>query len=352
MSLADRTLVERLLEAGRRAGFVDTGIAPCEPSRFADRLDAWLARGAHGSMAWMARTADVRKDLRRKWTWARSALVGVAPYLATPRDRTRAPGLLRHVARYAWGREYHDVLRARLRDWAARAEQILGGPLRTAALVDTSAVLERELALRAGVGWIGRNTCLIGERGDSWRFIGVLLVDRELASAREPLAERCGSCRACLDACPTDAFDGPFELDARRCISYLTIEHRGAIAPELMSAMGDWLFGCDVCQEVCPWNRRVGPADDPAFAPLPGLAGVDLRALLAADEDEIRAWTRGSPLRRARPAGLLRNALIAAVHAGLHDDARRAARRLLDHEDEGVRAAAQWVLASPTQRRR
>ncbi len=156
--------------------------------------------------------------------------------------------------------------------------------------------------------------------------------------------ERCGSCRACLDACPTDAFDAPFQLDARRCISYLTIEHRGAIDPSLMEATDDWLFGCDVCQEVCPWNRRVEPADDPAFAPLPALAEIGLASLLDADEARIRELTRGSPLARARPAGLLRNALVAAVHAGLHDEALHAAWRLDGHEDDGVRAAARWVI--------
>jgi epoxyqueuosine reductase len=339
------TSVDRdaLLAAGRDAGFAACGIADCSPSEQAERLDAWLARGAHGSMAWMERTAAVRKDLRQKWDWAASALVGASRYLSAPADRAGAPGLLGHVARYARGADYHDVLKSRLHAWGDALEALAGRPVRRAGLVDTSAVIERELAVRAGIGWIGKNTCLIGPGGDSWRFIGVLLTDLPLAPTAARAAERCGSCRACLDACPTGAFDGPWQLDARRCISYLTIEHRGTIDPGLRAPMGEWLFGCDVCQEVCPWNRRVEPVADGAFEPSPALTGLSLAEIVRLDEAGFRERFRRTPLGRPKRAGLVRNALIAGANAG-DPEVMAAARDLVDDEDDGVRDAARWVL--------
>lgn len=336
---ADPQLVR---ETGLAAGFAACGLTDLAPSEHGEHLDRWLQRGLHADMAWMQHTAELRKDLVRKWTWARGALVGAVSYLTEPRDRHDAPGYLAHVARYARRDDYHDVVKRRLRDWAQRLADATGREFRSVALVDMSAVLERELAARAGVGWIGKNTCLIGEGGDSWRVLGILLVDFEVsAAARQPLAERCGSCRACLEACPTGAFPEPWVLDARRCISYLTIEMRGSIPIELRRGMGDWLFGCDVCQEVCPWNRRAKGVDDPSFdGPR---SAPSLGEIARLDEREFRALFRRTPLARPKRAGLVRNALIAGANAG--DGAvLEAARDLLDDESDVVRETARWAI--------
>ncbi|MDQ7086662.1 MAG: tRNA epoxyqueuosine(34) reductase QueG [Acidobacteriota bacterium] len=229
---------EVITRCGKAAGLTTCGVADCGPSDHGSWLDRWLSAGAHGSMAWMERTAAIRKELTSKWDWARSALVGTVSYLTEPVDRRRLPGIGPFIARYARGRDYHDLLRERLADWCEAIEKAAGRSFRRALLVDTSAILERELALRAGLGWIGKNTCLIGPRGDSWRLIGVVLTDLPPLPPVPPAADRCGTCRACLDACPTGALPEPYFLDARRCISYLTIEHRGEIEAEMEPAVG------------------------------------------------------------------------------------------------------------------
>lgn len=332
----------RVAEAARAAGLTAGGTASVGPSAHGRYLDAWLARGAHAGMAWMARTAAARRDLTTKWDWARGALVGALSYLAPPEGRERAPGLARHVARYARGADYHDLLPPRLARWADAVGELAGRPLRRAVLVDASAVLERELAVRAGLGWFGKNTCLIGPRGDSWRVLGVVLVDLELPDSGPPAAQRCGTCTRCLDACPTGAITEPYFVDANRCLSYLTIEHRGPIPAEFHGALGDWLFGCDVCQEVCPWNRRAVPEGDPGFAASPALAGMTLAGLLRLDDAGFRALFRGTPLARPKRAGLLRNALLVAANRG---DAEALAEvpRLAGDPDPVIRETARAI---------
>jgi epoxyqueuosine reductase len=345
-SEGDGRLTHELIRStGRGAGLRDCGVASCAPSDHAAQLDAWLARGAHGTMEWMARTAEARKDLRSKWEWARSALVGVVSYLTEPVERDELGGIARHVSRYARGRDYHDVLKSRLTAWGDALERHAGAPFRRVALVDTSAVLERELAARAGLGWFGKNTCLIGPRGDSWRFIGVLLTDLELAETGPPPEERCGTCTACLDACPTGAIREPWFVDATSCISYLTIELRGESPPEWRSAIGDWVFGCDVCQEVCPWNRRAVPADEPGLAVDPAYEEISLAELAAMDEQTFRERFRGSPLRRPKRAGMVRNALIVGANIG-DPELLSVAGRLVDDPDPGVRDAARWAVGA------
>jgi epoxyqueuosine reductase len=330
---------EAVIALGRDAGLTECGVASCAASEHGERLDAWLARGAHGSMSWMERTAQTRKDLTRKWTWARSALVGALSYRTAPPDRSALPGIARYVSCYARSRDYHEVLRDRLQRWGEGLERSLGRSFRRVALVDTSAILERELAMRAGLGWFGKNTCLIGPRGDSWRFLGVLLTDLELAAGNERAAERCGSCTACLDACPTKAFPEPWVLDARRCISYLTIEHRGPIPSELSREMGDWLFGCDVCQEVCPWNRRAEIVSEPEFTASEALRETTLVDLLRMKDRDFRERFRRTPLRRAKREGLVRNAILVALATG-DREAVEIASGLVEDSDEGVREAA------------
>jgi epoxyqueuosine reductase len=238
-----------------------------------------------------------------------------------PPDPSWAP-----VARYAWGRDYHDVMAPRL---AAICQHLArAGRARSRAYVDTGPVLERDLAARAGLGWIGKNTMLLHPALGSWFFIGLVLTDAELAHDA-PLPDRCGSCRACLDACPTGAFPAPYVLDARRCISYLTIEHRGELPAELREAPGPWQFGCDVCQLVCPWNGKAPTTRESEFLPPAPYPGAE--AIAAMDDEGLRERFRGTALLRARPAGLRRYAALALARvaggAELPDPSTRSASR-------------------------
>ena len=225
---------------------------------------------------------------------------------ADPADRWR-------IAMYAWGDDYHEVVREKLRAVEAGMRAAFDETFATRACVDTAPLLEREWAAEAGVGWIGKNTMVLHEQLGSYFFLGALVTTLELAPD-EPATDHCGTCTACLDACPTDAFPAPYEMDASRCISYLTIEHRGDIPGGLASRMGDWIFGCDVCQQVCPWNRFAQPTDEPAFQPRPGLPAPELSELLALDEEGFRRRFQGSPIQRTKRAGLQRNARVAQVN--------------------------------------
>jgi epoxyqueuosine reductase len=214
------------------------------------------------------------------------------------------------VSRYAWGLDYHDVVHKRLRKLAGFHRRLVPQG-RARGVVDTAPLLEREFGRLAGLGWIGRNTLLLNEKFGSWFFLAALLTSEELEYDQPRDENHCGSCRACLDACPTGALVAPYRLDARKCISYLTIELRGPIPVELCGPMGDRLFGCDACQEVCPWNRRTPATDEAAFAPRPGMNPVDLAELITLDEAAMRARFRHTPLRRAKRQGILRSAAIA-----------------------------------------
>ena len=267
-----------------------------------------------------------------------------------PGARPEPSGSAFRVARYAGGDDYHDVLIDRVRALEAALSPLAGTPVRTRGYVDTGPVLERAFAADAGLGWIGKNTCLIHPRLGSYLFLGVVLTDLALAPT-EPEPDHCGSCRACLDACPTDAFPEPYVLDATRCLSYTTIELRGPIPDPLRAGQGDWGFGCDVCQEVCPWNQRglrAVPADPlglrARLAPRDGVARARARVgARSVARDDWRAATRGTALRRTGYRGLLRNALIAA---GNSRDASLAplVRRHLDGGDPMLAEHARWAL--------
>jgi epoxyqueuosine reductase len=327
-----QTVKARALEVG----FDWVAVGPAGPAEHAARFDAWLDAGYAGGMDYLARTRVERGDPERLLPGCRSVVALALAY--GPREDDPS---WRAVSRYARGRDYHDLMRPRL---AALVDYLreAGGPAITSrAAVDTSAVLERDLAARAGLGWIGKNTNLIAVGGGSYFFIGTVLTTAALV-ADGPATDHCGTCTACLDACPTQAFVGPWVLDARRCLAYLTIEHRGDVADEWKPEMRDWLFGCDVCQEVCPWNRKAPAAREPALAPsapLPSLA-----ALLEMDETAFRARFRGSAMSRARRAGLARNAALLLGNRG-DRAAEPALRRALADPDPGVRSAAAWALA-------
>jgi epoxyqueuosine reductase len=299
-------------EVKRRAralGFDAVGIASLEPSAHGGELDHWLAAGYAGTMSYLHRQAAQRREPARIMPEAKVAVVTLTNYFhgAAAPD---GPGAGR-VAQYAWSPDYHDVLGRRLEQLAA-AIRTVAAAAATRCYVDAGPVPERELAERAGLGWIGKNMMLIHPALGSFSFIGVVLTDADLAPDLPFEADRCGTCRRCLDACPTDAFVAPQVLDARRCISYLTIEHRGDFTADQRALVGDWIFGCDVCQDVCPWNIRFAVVSaDPALAPRPDLVAPDVRAFLEMDEQTFARRYADTPLARPGPSGMRRNAAAA-----------------------------------------
>ncbi|MFH1679666.1 MAG: tRNA epoxyqueuosine(34) reductase QueG [Candidatus Eisenbacteria bacterium] len=281
-------------EEARRIGFDAHGAAPAAiPEIEKERLDRWLRGGMHGTMGWMARSASVRKDPALLLPGARSVWIGAVNYHHPPRAWEGGG----RVSIYASGRDYHKVLRVLLRRLLRTVERVFPGA-RARPFVDSAPVLEKLLAERAGVGWRGKHGNLILPRAGSWFFLGGFLIDRDLA-AGEPAADRCGSCTACLEACPTGAITSPYVVDGSRCISYLTIEHRGEVAAELARLSGDWVFGCDICQEVCPWNRFATPASRPAFRPRGAASGLTLRKALTLGREGFDRLFEGTPVRRA-----------------------------------------------------
>jgi epoxyqueuosine reductase len=295
--------VERGAEVKRRAmalGFAAVGITTLEGNAHAAELDRWLGAGHAGTMTYLHRQAEKRKDPQRIMPEAGAAVVTLTNYY---HGSAGGP-----VAQYAWSSDYHDVLGARLEKLAAAIRDLAPGAT-TRAYVDAGPVPERELAQRAGLGWIGKNMMLIHPEIGSFTFIGVVLTDAKLAPDLSFDADRCGSCRRCLDACPTDAFPEPHVLDATRCISYLTIEHRGDFNDQQRAAVGEWVFGCDVCQDVCPWNVSFAEATaDPDLTPRADVRDPDLAALLEMDQDAFARRYGDTPFARPGLAGMRRNA--------------------------------------------
>jgi epoxyqueuosine reductase len=332
---------ERIKAQAYGLGFDLVGLTALGPASTAPRFDEWLANGYAGEMAYLERGAEKRRDTRRPVEGARSAVVVAMSYGG------REPS--GPVARYARGDDYHDVMESRLRALHRRIEEWTGTPVRGKAYVDTGPLLERDLARKAGLGWFGKNTMLINPRLGSFFFLGALLLDLELAPDAPFEAERCGRCTRCLDACPTEALVEPGVLDARRCISYLTIEQRGEIPVELREAVGGLVYGCDICQEVCPWNVRfASKLGEPAFAAREALAAKDARTLaremLAMSQAEFSAVFRKSPMKRAKLRGLKRNAAVVLGNIGDREDADVLTHALND-PDPLVREHATWALA-------
>jgi epoxyqueuosine reductase len=349
-------------------GLDAVGIARPDPSAHAAFLAQWLNDGRHAGMAWMARPDAVgrRADVRTVMPGVRAILVAAQGYArddptGVPEDPARGV-----IARYARGRDYHRVLERALVRVHRRFEGLEGSPVPCRVYVDTGPILERELAARSGLGWFGRNTMLIHPRRGSFFFLGAILLGVEVEADEAPVRDHCGTCRACLDACPTGALLGRDEsgapvMDAARCISYLTIEHRGAIPVELRPAIQNRIFGCDICQEVCPFNVRFaeegtegayaarGPGEPPRGAEAapygshPGTDGPPLVALMGMTADDWDAFSRGSAIRRAGRDGLLRNVAVALGNWG-SDEAVPALTRALEQEGPLVRAHAAWAL--------
>jgi epoxyqueuosine reductase len=306
-------MIESLIKAQAYGlGFDLVGIARLGPAETARAFDEWLERGYAGEMDYMPRTAEKRRDSRLPFPTAKSAIVVGLDYGG------REPW--GPVARYARGDDYHDVLLERLRLLHARVDEIVGASVSGKAYVDTGPILERDLARRAGLGWFGKNTMLINPKRGSFFFLGELLLDLELEPDAPFASDHCGTCRACIEACPTGAIVEERVLDSNRCISYLTIELKGQIPAEWHDAIGEMIYGCDVCQDVCPWNVRFArDLREPAFRARELIAQKSPRTLaleiLAMEDDTLRAALKGSPMKRAKPRGLKRNAGVAVTNA-------------------------------------
>ncbi|MCD2175413.1 tRNA epoxyqueuosine(34) reductase QueG [Rhizobium sp. C4] len=326
-----------------RLGFSAMRITPAEASeRLADDLSGFVSAGFHGSMDWMAETAERRTDPKTLWPEARSVVVLAMNYgpEGDPLAATRMPDR-GNISVYARNRDYHDIIKGKLKELAGKIASRAGADVKV--FVDTAPVMEKPLAMQAGLGWQGKHTNLVSRELGSWFFLGSIFTTAEIAPDA-PETDHCGSCRACLDACPTQAFPAPGRIDARRCISYLTIEHKGMIAPEFRHAMGNRIYGCDDCLAACPWNKFAQSASEMKLQARADLQAPKLDFLLTLDDAAFRSLFTGSPIKRIGRNRFIRNCLIAA---GNSRDASLAGlcRLLLGDNDAAVRATALWALA-------
>lgn len=334
-------IAERVRQLALDAGFDLAGIARADAPPPLGFFAEWVARGYAGEMAYLTAQAGKRSELLAAFPWARS-LVCVGLQYDTPHAySTEAPPERGWISRYAWGDDYHDVMKAMLERLRERLAAELG-PLQARSYVDTGPIAEKAWAAAAGLGAIGKNTCLLHPEHGSWFFLGELVTDLELPGDA-PRADMCGSCTACLDACPTQAFPAPYVLDATRCISYLTIELRGSIPEPLREGMGRHVFGCDVCQDVCPWNRKRRKRGGPGFEPRAAGVAPELAELAALDDDGFRERFRRSPVKRAKRRGLLRNVAVAIANEGGAAHRPRLAELAAD-ADPLVAEHARWAL--------
>ncbi|MCI0681587.1 MAG: tRNA epoxyqueuosine(34) reductase QueG [Gemmataceae bacterium] len=332
------TLEHRLKIQARSLGFELAGIAAAAQADGFDQFQDWLARDFAGDMSYLRRLAPARRHPAAILPDVRSVvMLGLNYYGAAP-----SAGEAR-IARYACGEDYHVVLRRKLNELLAWVQAEVPGA-RGRGVVDTAPLLERDFARRAGLGWFGKNTMLIHKRLGSFFFLAALLLDLDLHPDAPFEARHCGTCTACLDACPTQAFVGPYQLDARRCISYLTIELRGPVAEELRAGVGPWLFGCDICQDVCPWNRKAPWGREPALQPHADLEALDPAELVGITDAEFRRRFRGTALWRTKRQGLARNAaLVLGNTAGI--EALPALEAAAGDADPVVQEAARWAMA-------
>jgi epoxyqueuosine reductase len=315
------SISESVKQIALELGFDLAGIAPVEQFRELDYFPHWIAERRHGEMRYLEAATEAgelkRSSIRKAAPWAHSVIVcalnynPAEPYSTQATDRTRG-----WISRYAWGEcDYHDVILPKLRELEDRVRQFAGEDVRMWSYVDTGPVVERVLAQYAGIGWVGKNTCIINQQMGSWLFLGVILTSVELEPDL-PAPDRCGTCTRCLDACPTNAFIDPYKLDASKCISYLTIEKRGAIPEDLREGMGRHVFGCDICQDVCPWNSKAPLTNHSEFQPRSGMVNPELVELATVSEGDFRERFRKSPVKRTKRSGLRRNAVVAIGNSG------------------------------------
>jgi epoxyqueuosine reductase len=338
-----QTLKERIAEEAKALGFDAVRFTSADPVEGAGAaLDQFLAEGRHGDMGWLAGTAPRRKSPRALWPEARSVILLGLNYgkagdpLAVLEERSRGA-----ISVYAQSADYHDVLKAKLKPLAARVQELVPGEVKI--FVDTAPVMEKPLAAKAGLGWQGKHTNLVSREFGSWLFIASIFTSAEIAPD-EPEEDHCGACRRCLDVCPTNALTAPYRIDARACISYLTIEHKGHIAPLYRVAMGNRIFGCDDCLAVCPWNKFAQVAHEAKLSARAESDNPPLAELLVLDDEAFRARFRGTPIKRMGRDRFLRNVLIAAGNSGEATLVPLVEARLIDASPL-VRAMAVWALS-------
>lgn len=335
-------------DAARAAGFDVSGVAAIGAQPEFAHFPQWIEAGRAGDMKYLE-TRDEAGRLKRAspdtvFPWARSVIVCAINYnAAQPRSIDEHESNQGWISRYAWGREdYHEAVMRRLRVVEEKFRATVSSEIMTRTYVDTGPVVERIYAKYAGIGWIGKNTCILNQQLGSWLFLGVILTSFEIEPDL-PAADRCGTCTRCIDACPTHAFIGPYELDATRCISYLTIEKRGTIPENLRQGMGRQVFGCDICQDVCPWNRKAPITGAPEFQAREGLVNPALDWLANISEEEFREKFRGSAMKRAKRSGLRRNAVIAMGNTGRKEFVP-ALKKLKNDPDTVVSESAEWAI--------
>jgi epoxyqueuosine reductase len=337
-------------QAARDAGFELAGVAPVHEFAELNRFREWIDAGRAGEMRYMEvrdeSGALKRASLRSTLPWVRSVIVCGINYNTAQPYSTQADDPRRGwIARYAWGQEdYHQAVMRRLRSIDKQLRDAVGessARWQSRCYVDTGPLVERIYAKYAGIGWIGKNTCIINQKLGSWLFLGVILTSLELEPDL-PAPDRCGTCTRCIEACPTDALVAPYQLDSNRCISYLTIEKRGAIAEDLRVGMGHEVFGCDICQDVCPWNRKAPATGAAEFQPREGLINPTLEWLAGMTDEEFREQFRGSAVRRAKRSGLRRNAVIAMGNSG-DQGFGQMLEKLKTDDDEVVAESAAWA---------
>lgn len=342
--LSTAALTQHIKTQALAVGFDLVGIAPAQASAELTFFGRWLDAGYAGEMQYLQRSADRRRDLQQVLPRVQSVIVcGLnydtdVPYSTMQQDPRRG-----WIARYAWGADYHDVLQEKLTQLQHDIAAVLPEPAASKIYVDTGPVVERVYAKYAGLGWFGKNTCLLEKRFGSWLLLGEVLLTLPLAYD-QPVPAHCGTCTRCLDACPTQAFVAPYVLDARKCIAYLTIELKGSIPEALRPQMGSHIFGCDICQDVCPWNRKRQVTTTPALQPCPQHVSPLLAELAQLTPEAFRQRFRGTPMERSKRRGLLRNVCVAMGNAG--DAAfRPLLETLLDDAEALVREHAAWAIA-------
>jgi epoxyqueuosine reductase len=334
--VSSRRIIERALELG----FDRAGIIPLQPPQHIDALDQWLDSGFDGEMAYMAKHRDLRADPGALVPGARSIVVVAVNH--RPPDDDGEPG---GIARYARGADYHKILRKRLARLGRFIDDELGAsPTRPRACVDSAPVMERDLAEAAGLGWIGKNTNIISQELGSYLFLGELFVGHDLEPVTTEQPDRCGTCTACIDLCPTGAIVAPYRLDSRLCISYLTIELRGPIPRDLRPLIGDHVFGCDICQIVCPWNGKAPALTNEVFRPREELHGLTAADLLEISDGEFNHLFRGSAVRRTGRVGLARNAAVVLGNSGSDRAIAAVATAIREDPEPLVRGHAAWAL--------
>ncbi len=340
------TLRDDLKAEAERLGFYIAGITHLAPPATWPTYLRWLELGHHAGMHYLSdsKSMEKRANPARLFAEGKTALCLAIPY-CRPRDNSEFKAGLGRVAAYAWGEDYHKVIPSRLEELAHSLEQLSGKAVKFQGFTDSAPVLERDLAQRAGLGWIGKNTCLIHPRLGSFFFLSELIIDLEFEPDPPFNAERCGTCRRCIEACPTGCIQPDRTIDARRCISYLTIENKGAIPAELRPRLGNWVFGCDICQMVCPWNQQSSRAiPDPAFLPRTDIAAPILITDLVLTPEAFHQKFHGSPVQRAKRRGYLRNVAVALGNQPDPDNLPVLADVLANEVEALVRAHAAWAV--------